>query len=1355
MKKYFFLAGFFVLIFLAGINFTSAQTCVLGPFNATYFCNVSGEFEPIKPDFSECLEDFECEGNSCVYGKKTLCVNTSINVDCSDWNNDEFGCIGETDCGWNISATEEFYCEAEYAAIKERGNFLQIFLQKIIDLFTQVFQRTPQPTLAVGILLYPTGVQAVYDEGLNQINLTWNKVSVIKYALTGGVIRSIPTEREVPGGITGEVITGKVTHPICRGTFTGDCSSYRNYLGGTPTYGCVDAPPVCATASSCSTYWNNNLGRNVVDCACVLVKDCDALTKSQCGQTLNTGVMGCWLSFEDWDVDIGKCLGTIDSCTDFSYNDCPVDIIGCVQETCSGTVGIGTYCSNFVSENACNMYSGQCEWISGQGCKPKTGAPSPRDCYDNSGTFGSAYNLCTSSGMYNSFSAYCTPKRCKTGDSVVNYNCEQFDDDQANCEVFDGLDCTWVGICGNGNIEVGEECDDGKSCSDGTACTLDSECAGTDICLPIPVDGDGCSALCEVETGWDCIGNNPSACDRGEETENVSGYNIYRSTASGLGFLLQGMPLGDSGYDLLTTADPASDCVSNACGIIDSDNLQEGVTYHYIVTAVLDSDESNYSNETSATVPDNTPPTISFISPTTTETPIGQSHDQNYIVANVSASDNVGIDEIVLKIYDESYLEKDFQSSTSSPFYYSFSLPNGVYYLNATVSDRWGNINNTERRINLSLIDLEIPKIAFVDPTTEEGKHYQNYILANVSATDDKRIETITIYLYNSAGLYKEETRTAQPPSTPFFNFQNFTSLPYGTYYLNATVIDIVGKLNITETREINVSSIPEGEAAPIIEFLEKPEEGIIYYPDSEMPVKIKIIDNAPGITWALSSNVSGIVEEGYSDLAQIEKTINLKEHLISENSIDTHKITFQAIDSIGLTSSDSFILTIKNENCTDAKDNDGDDVIDDLDKDCALEVGKTVSITNLISDPEIFTYRTMDIDCDYETESEYNVRGCVKLNVSGIECNPLTIVDNVVRFRGCEVGGEEKEDAEIKCYVSDECNSQTPTENTSLFNITKFSICEDGDVGEENLKLRLLNPIDNSPSFDTGEEINFELEVENRNPDYAFDIVVEAWLYDVFNEKKIANATSDAIEIIRSQVSEDIFVLNLTVPSMEFSENNRLYYKAYEAGKERSICVSDSVRLYLEEEGCVDADGDGYCEENDCDDTNSSINPGEFEICTDNIDNDCDDLIDSDDLECTPSTGNEIPAGQSEDLGILTRSGKQRVMNLDSRADFNIVVAGEQHSATVKNVTSSSVTLTISSSPFDIFLIVGQTKAVDVDDDSIDDLAVTLNGIENGKVDLTFRNIFVAARGDDTIELGDEEEKGRGIGWFIFIFVL
>ncbi len=80
-------------------------------------------------------------------------------------------------------------------------------------------------------------------------------------------------------------------------------------------------------------------------------------------------------------------------------------------------------------------------------------------------------------------------------------------------------------------------------------------------------------------------------------------------------------------------------------------------------------------------------------------------------------------------------------------------------------------------------------------------------------------------------------------------------------------------------------------------------------------------------------------------------------------------------------------------------------------------------------------------------------------------------------------------------------------------------------------------------------------------------------------------------------------------------------------------LCTSNSCTVY--NEIITDVDGDGYDTEcdNDCDDSNSEINPGAEEICDDGIDNDCDGLVDLDDDECEEEE--EITCFADEDCGF------------------------------------------------------------------------------------------------------------------------
>jgi hypothetical protein len=63
---------------------------------------------------------------------------------------------------------------------------------------------------------------------------------------------------------------------------------------------------------------------------------------------------------------------------------------------------------------------------------------------------------------------------------------------------------------------------------------------------------------------------------------------------------------------------------------------------------------------------------------------------------------------------------------------------------------------------------------------------------------------------------------------------------------------------------------------------------------------------------------------------------------------------------------------------------------------------------------------------------------------------------------------------------------------------------------------------------------------------------------------------------------------------------------------------------------GCTDSDGDGYavegdlCGEIDCNDSNATVNPAAQEICADGIDNNCDGKTDGQDPACQPTCTDE-----------------------------------------------------------------------------------------------------------------------------------
>jgi hypothetical protein len=117
-----------------------------------------------------------------------------------------------------------------------------------------------------------------------------------------------------------------------------------------------------------------------------------------------------------------------------------------------------------------------------------------------------------------------------------------------------------------------------------------------------------------------------------------------------------------------------------------------------------------------------------------------------------------------------------------------------IFYAN----DSLGNTNVTQ--ITFSK-DILIPLIQF-DVSTESNNSLltRNNILVNITATDTN-LANITIYLYNTTSLVKNVTTVTSP------NYFNFTNLPDGQYWFNASAYDLLLNYNRTATLTVTIDT--------------------------------------------------------------------------------------------------------------------------------------------------------------------------------------------------------------------------------------------------------------------------------------------------------------------------------------------------------------------------------------------------------------------------------------------------------------------------------------------------------------------------------------------------------------------
>jgi len=172
------------------------------------------------------------------------------------------------------------------------------------------------------------------------------------------------------------------------------------------------------------------------------------------------------------------------------------------------------------------------------------------------------------------------------------------------------------------------------------------------------------------------------------------------------------------------------------------------------------------------------------------------------IVVNVTISD-LYPKNITIRLYNDTSLLSSSTSSLGvvSHFANFTGLDDQTYYFNATVFDLAGNRNDSQPRTLNVVLDYVPPSINFTGLTDDTGYQDRNNINVNVSV-NDKHLANLTILLFNSTSIVN---------TTLFLTngvyALNYTNLPDGRYYLNASAVDLSVNVNWTETRNITIDT--------------------------------------------------------------------------------------------------------------------------------------------------------------------------------------------------------------------------------------------------------------------------------------------------------------------------------------------------------------------------------------------------------------------------------------------------------------------------------------------------------------------------------------------------------------------
>ena len=287
---------------------------------------------------------------------------------------------------------------------------------------------------------------------------------------------------------------------------------------------------------------------------------------------------------------------------------------------------------------------------------------------------------------------------------------------------------------------------------------------------------------------------------------------------------------------------PSPNTFSNNKRNINWTNLPDGF-YEYNVT-VYDLANNHNSTETRNIVLDNLNPVIDFGSGTN---PNGDFISGDIVFVDVVVTE-ANEENVTFNLYDEFGVNVRSNTFTDGRRTVSWNLlDDGIYYYNVTIYDRVGHFDSTgTRSIELDNVN---PVISYGFGTENDGSVFsRDWIYFKVNIIEDN-FKNVSLSLYNSSGLVS--TQNFVDTTRDY----NWTNLPDGNYWYDATTYDKAGNYDGAVTRGIILDNVN-----PLISFSTGTEANNFNKTADWIFINVSFIEeNFKNITFELR-DVNGVV---------------------------------------------------------------------------------------------------------------------------------------------------------------------------------------------------------------------------------------------------------------------------------------------------------------------------------------------------------------------------------------------------------------------------------------------------------------------------------------------------------------